>query len=79
MLTEVECRMVANIEERFQQPQWMVYPHVDYPQVHLWLARRSFTPMAPLVVTMLGDLPGEISFWLHENTSRPNPWGNSST
>ncbi len=58
VLTEVEARMVAHIEQHHTNPQWQVWPHADYPQVHLWLARRSFTPMPPLVVRELGDMPG---------------------
>jgi hypothetical protein len=47
MLTEVECRIVSDIEHRYRQ--WTVWPHVDYPQTHLWLARRHYTSMQPLV------------------------------
>ena len=79
VLTEVEARMVAHIEQHHTNPQWQVWPHADYPQVHLWLARRSFTPMPPLVVRELGGMPGEIRFWQNEYTSHATPWGSSST
>ena len=79
VLTEVEARMVAHIEQTHTDPQWQVWPHQDYPQVHVWLARRSFTPMPPLVVTQLGDMPGEIQAWNHSLSAQPNPWGSSST
>jgi hypothetical protein len=77
VLTEVECRLVSHLEHQFRA--WQVWPHVDYPQVHLWLARRAFTSMTPIVVAQLGDMPGEINFWLHDHSSKPNPWGSSST
>jgi hypothetical protein len=48
-----------------------VWPHVDYPQTHLWLARRYYTSMQPLVVSLIGDLPGEIVNWVNEHSSRP--------
>jgi hypothetical protein len=66
VLTEVECLTVADIEERF--PRWHVWPHVDYPQTHLWLARRNSTPMNVLVTPRLGDMPGEITNWINENS-----------
>jgi hypothetical protein len=66
VLTEVECLMVADIEERF--PRWHVWPHVDYPQTHLWLARRNSTSMDVLVTPRLADLPGEIMNWINENS-----------
>ena len=69
MLTEVECRIVSDIEHRYRH--WTVWPHVDYPQTHLWLARRYYTSMQPLVVSLIGDLPGEIVNWVNENSSRP--------
>lgn len=56
VLTEVECLMVAHMEERF--PRWHVWPHVDYPQTHLWLARRNSTSMNVLVTSRLADMPG---------------------
>jgi hypothetical protein len=62
VLTEVECLIVADIEERF--PRWHVWPHVDYPQTHLWLARRNSTSMPVLVTSM----PGEITNWINENS-----------
>jgi hypothetical protein len=47
VLTKVECLVVAGVEERF--PRWHAWPHVDYPQSHLWLARRNSTSMNVLV------------------------------
>jgi hypothetical protein len=69
VLTEVECRIVSGIEHRYRH--WTVWPHVDYPQTHLWLARRYYTSMQPLVVSMIGDMPGEIVNWVNEHSSRP--------
>jgi hypothetical protein len=66
VLTEVECLMVANIEEWF--PRWHVWPHVDYPQAHLWLARRNSTSMNVLVTSRLADMPGDITNWINENS-----------
>jgi hypothetical protein len=66
VLTEVECLMVADIEERF--PRWHVWPHVDSPKTHLWLARRNFTSMNVLVTPRLADMPGEITNWINENS-----------
>jgi hypothetical protein len=66
VLTEVECLMLADIEERF--PRWHVWPHVDYPQTHLWLARRNSTSMDVLVTPRLGDMPAEITNWINENS-----------
>jgi hypothetical protein len=67
-LTEVECLLVAGVEERF--PGWHVWPHVDYPQTHIWLARKNSTSMPPLVTGMIGDMPGEVAYWISENSSR---------
>lgn len=66
VLTAVECLMVADIEVRF--PRWHVWPHVDYPQAHLWLARRNSTSMNVLVIPRLGDMRGEITNWINENS-----------
>ena len=66
VLTEVECLMVAGIEERF--PRWHVWPHVDYPQIHVWLARRNSTSMNVLVTLRLADMPGEMTNWINENS-----------
>jgi hypothetical protein len=71
VLTEVECRIVANIEQKYKW--WEVYPHVNYPATHLWYARRAYTPMMPLVTEMVGDIPGEIVNWTNENSSVPAP------
>lgn len=67
VLTEVECHIVSGIEERF--PGWSVWPHVDYPQTHIWLARKNSTAMQPLAVGMIGDLPGEIAHWISARSS----------
>jgi hypothetical protein len=69
VLSEVECRIVSHIENRFRW--WEIYPDVHYPQIHLWYARRQFTPMPALVKEHLGDIPGEIVYWINENSSKP--------
>jgi hypothetical protein len=70
VLSEIECAMVARIEERF--PGWHIWPHVDYPQTHIWLARKNWTAMQPVIAGQLGDLPGEITDWINQHSS---PWG----
>jgi hypothetical protein len=64
-LTEVECRIVADIERRWRF--WEVWPHMNYPEVHLWLTRRQFTAMQPLTAERVGDIPGEILNWITIN------------
>lgn len=67
VLTEVECRIVSDLESRF--PGWSVWPHVDYPQTHIWLTRKNATAMQSLAVGMIGDLAGEIAHWISANFS----------
>lgn len=72
VLSEVECRIVAEIEQRYRF--WEVWPHLDYPQTHVWYARRAYTAMQPLAAQRIGDLPGEIVNWVNENSSAPPTW-----
>lgn len=71
VLTEVECLIVSRLEERFLG--WHIWPHVDYPKVHIWLAKKNFTAMQLLAVGELGDMPGEIANWINFNSS--SVWG----
>jgi hypothetical protein len=70
-LTEIEYIIVARIEERF--PRWHLWPDVEYPQMHVWYARRNHTSMPPLVTGKIGDIPGEIAYWISQNSSPA--WG----
>lgn len=72
MLGEVECRIVADIEQRYRF--WEIWPHLDYPKVHVWYARRAYTPMQPLAAGKIGDIPGEIVNWINQHSSQPPRW-----
>jgi hypothetical protein len=72
MLLEAECHLVSEIE--FMHRGWEVWPHMSYPDVHVWLAKRQLTAMDPLEHSELGMIPELISKWnasftLHEGES----------